>query len=309
MRLLLTATLLLFAQTLFCQNIEYWEYHDTVSFETTKNYLQIDPGSSWVIGVPGKTLFDSAYTPTRAIFTDTGYYGINDTSVFTLNIPPIFFSQVVETRLSFWQKFDMDSLNDFGAIEVSYDLGTTWVNLITDTTYRTMEWESYGYYGALSGTADSIDKRYTGRLDTWSYEEFWWTFYLPVKQFQYPSSIWVRFVFTSDSVQNNREGWMIDDMVLFTDEYAGINSINRNNLQTHCYPNPATDILTINTNAISSKGFEVSVYNTAGEMVLNRHAMEGRIPIYVSHLPPGTYYYLLETLEDQSSGTGSFVVQ
>lgn len=113
-------------------------YADTIDFEKPCNYLFIDTSATnlWQKGIPGKTILDSAYSVPNSIITDTvNYYPTNNLSSFVLKLEPGSFGLGYNTDISFWHKFDTDSINDYGVVEVSYDTGNVWKVLRTDTTY------------------------------------------------------------------------------------------------------------------------------------------------------------------------------
>ncbi|MEZ5195273.1 MAG: hypothetical protein R2764_02360 [Bacteroidales bacterium] len=113
-------------------------YSDSIDFEESCNYLFVDSSSTnlWQIGIPVKTILDSAYSPPFAIITDTAnYYTSNNHSSFILKLEPESIVEGGQTAISFWQKFDTDSILDYGVVEVSYDEGNDWKVLYTDTTY------------------------------------------------------------------------------------------------------------------------------------------------------------------------------
>ena len=96
----------------------------TINFETPDSLLQIDTANVnnvWQIGAPTKTFFDSAYSAPNAIVTDTfNFYSDTNHSVFTLKVyDPSwgFFGPSIE--VGYRHKFDTDSLQDGGYIEVS----------------------------------------------------------------------------------------------------------------------------------------------------------------------------------------------
>ena len=81
-KLITILAVLMLTNTTFAQ----WEYFiDFDSPNSQNNHIIIDtisnPDNIWQIGVPSKTIFDSAYSLTHAIVTDTlNAYPVNDTS-------------------------------------------------------------------------------------------------------------------------------------------------------------------------------------------------------------------------------------
>jgi hypothetical protein len=152
---------------------------DTINFESDNNsFIKIDTsqnGSIWKIGVPSKSYFDSAYTEPNAIFTDTSdSYPNNSFSYFDLIIKdtlPFNFFRWGEGIIGFWHKYDTDSLTDGGYIEVSYNGGNSWVNIIHDTL--NLEISSVNFY-TNSDTITGNIPAFSGHSNGWIYSQFYW---------------------------------------------------------------------------------------------------------------------------------------
>ena len=96
-----------------------------------------------------KKFLNSAYSSDNAIITDTiNSYSANNTSSFILKVPEGLVSQYStgfstgNIGISFYTKYQMDSLRDFGRIEFSADSGNTWYIMepnFTDTSFFSME--------------------------------------------------------------------------------------------------------------------------------------------------------------------------
>lgn len=90
-------------------------YSDTINFEKPCDYLYIDSSSTnlWQIGIPDKTIFDSAYSKPYAMITDTiNNYTLNNHSNFIVKLEPESIEFNGNTIINFWHKFDTDSIND-----------------------------------------------------------------------------------------------------------------------------------------------------------------------------------------------------
>ncbi len=227
----------------------------TINFETPDSLVNIDTtiaNNIWQISVPAKTFFDSAYSAPNAIVTDTlNFYPDTNLSSFTIMVwDPSWMFWDPSIGISFWHKFDTDSLQDGGYIEVSVDSGATWTNIV-NAWYISLPWPLGGtfYYDSSNFSNPIIangQPAFTGRSDTanggWQFAQFGWCF--PPVNWADPYPIFVRFTFSSDSVHHNKEGWMIDDLQIWYLVCEGIKENVANNLIS-VYPNPSTDQLFI----------------------------------------------------------------
>jgi hypothetical protein len=271
-----------------------------LNFEDTANssHLRIDttsnPNNIWQVGLPQKTNFTSAYSPQYAIVTDTlNSYPVNDTSVFTLvNIQEgsgFFWHHTV--ILSGMYNVNSDSLTDFGLIEFSPDNGTTWIDLINDSTYSTyLSW--YTPPPVLTGNSNG-----------------WQSFYVNLANlgivFNIPDgdTVLYRFTFISDSVQTNKDGLMFDNFH-FEDYFEGIDEIQNNNLISIA-PNPTSDKLFINSK--TSFGNErIQIMDCTGKMIIDTKNFSDK-SINTSALANGIYF--LKYSNDKNYSIKKFILR
>ena len=232
-----------------------------INFDTGYYYINIDTNSSnlWQIGVPQKVFFNSSYTFPKAIVTDTlNNYPINNSSFFDLYIgnfitPYLFYPY--DIFFDFWHKFDTDTLKDGCYITVSWDKGLTWTNIINDTIYGQYfggttpgYWNTYLY--SLTDTLYNGEYGFLGKSNGWVHTSFAWLVF-PVKLDFPPDTMILRFNFISDSINNNKEGWMIDRIRMFSiDLGGGIHSLLSDNNIATIYPNPFNNNTEISLNKI-----------------------------------------------------------
>ncbi len=250
--------------------------HDyIIDFESGIGYISIDtasnPNNVWQIGQPLKTLFDTAYSGTNAIVTDTlNPYPINDTSSFTLthvrSYKPLWGGNTF--YLNFWYKIDTDSAGDYGMVEMSNDGGMTWIDILTQATNFGAQW--IGPLPSLSGQ-----------------QAGWQYFSLEAGTLSYMGAIndtvLYRFTFISDSIQNNYEGWMIDEISIW-DDWEGLSQYP--NDYVSLYPNPSTGLVHLESNFLDLVDCHMHVYNATGELLLDK-PYDGALNL---DLPNGTYY-------------------
>lgn len=233
----------------------------------TGNYFFIDTtqlNNVWQIGTPAKTVFNSAHSSPLALLTDTmNTYPTNNTSSFSFTI----YSDDL-TYIYFWHQINTDSLNDGGVVEYSTDGGTTWYNII-NSSYTLMNF----YSGSTTISSNSNKSGFTG-TSGWTQS----TIICNALNF-----VQFRFTFTSDNINTNKDGWMIDDIELNCIG-TGINEISANS-QFHIFPNPTSNFISIfsdNTTKLKT----TSITNIFGRTILTTD----KTTIDLSQLDTGIYF-------------------
>jgi len=248
--------------------------YDSVSFEVATTEIVIDTtaGNLWQIGTPQKTVFDSAHSGTKAMLTDTlNDYPPNDTSSFTYIIRNPY-TQTCRTCMEFWHRYDMDSIGDQGNIEASYDGGDSWLllkdtfNVQTSGSY--FQWEPDFY--SINGKLSPHKLITSGVSDGWIKSTVCWQWFFGVTIdtiILMPDSLMIRFTFISDSIENNQEGWMIDDIVTSTgpEDCSGIEE-NQTREKVSIYPNPYSTSTTLKTD-LDLKNATLTLFNLYGQPV------------------------------------------
>ena len=297
--LVIIAVLMLVNSNSFSQN---WAYRDTCTFESFPFPLVIDStvNNIWQIGQPSKVFFDEAYSIPYGIITDTiNTYPINCNSCFTIILdqeknPWIY----AYSTIRFKHKFDTDSLFDGGYLEISYDNGTTWQNVIDDsisTTYPTsyfMEIRYNDFYSSDDTLSQGVPA-FSGRSNGWiessvEYEN------LGVKK-SVPDTVLIRFCFVSDQNDNSNEGWMIDDIAL--EVYIPSKVENTEINQIIICPNPLVNQSTIqylgNTKIVGLRVFDMS-----GKAILFKDVEIDQIVLKRGDFTPGTYLIQVITTDN-----------
>ncbi len=264
----------------FCNILLFAQYPiytwDTITFEKPLvEVIMYDiPENIWQIGTPSKNFFDTAFSVPNALATDTiNSYPSNNYSYFDLylsaeNVEWYPYSVSVE----FQHKFDTDTLKDGGFITVSYDRGATWNNIIDDDQIPGFGTLFFGDDVSLNiyNHHDSLingNFGFSGKSDGWVTTRIT-NFTMPVK-----NNIWdtdttiLRFNFISDGNQTNKEGWMIDNIRLYSVDFGG-GIWNNSDLKNKAiaFPNPFKAQTTIKLdkkyNVVESK-----VYNLQGKLM------------------------------------------
>lgn len=237
MKLISLILLLSFSENSSAQNIFYDYCFDQIgncvnfTMSDPEPIMNIDtianPNNNWQIGTPQKTVLNSSYSSPNVIITDSiNTYLSNDTSSFTIESTVIQSSSSINWyhfNLSFKYFVDSDTIVDHGSIEFSHDNGLSWIDLINDTNFSSyLEWTTNANVGIapnLSGTSNgwieaSVRMRDLGVL-------------LNIQ----PGTVFLwRFSFISDSVQNNRDGLMYDNILIEISPPIGLeeNYLNEN---------------------------------------------------------------------------------
>ena len=297
------ASIILF---LFCCTANAQPAYDTVSFESPSTKIVIDStgGNLWQIGRPQKLFFDTAHSGLNVIVTDTlNSYPPNDTSSFIYIIRNPF-TQTCLTCMEFWHKYDMDTLADKGLIDASYDGGNSWI-IVKDTFIQHFSSNFFWYYDyhASTGNTTPHPLTTTGKSDGWILSAFCWQWFLPVSQdtiIANPDSLLVRFTFISDSIADNKEGWMIDDILTTSGGLEICSGTKESSLdwRVTIYPNPFSTETILETEE-PFQNVTLTMYNSLGQKVQQLKNVSGTsVVLQRDNLPGGLYF--LQLSQDNS---------
>lgn len=246
-------------------------------------------GQMWERGTPQKTLFNAAYSPLRALVTDTADLvpGNSHTWFDLLLAAP---SSWENPLVSFWHRWDTDSLTAGCWIDISYDNRQSWKNIIQDSSSISFNYpliNSVNLYGP-GDTLNDGTPAFTGRSDGWVLTQFQWIWWLPVKSlWPQGDSVWLRFHYRSDTLTSPREGWMIDDLNLNNIQFFG--GVEQHGAtQFMLYPNPASDQLNLRCSFIPGS---VEICDLTGRLWIQNpnSAGEKDFRIDITSLPCGVY--------------------
>lgn len=249
---------------------------DTITFESGYEYLSLDTSADniWQIGQPSKVFFDSAFSAPNAIVTDTLLnYPVNVNSHFDLYIGEYNFPEYpYNIAIQIQHKFDTDTLKDGCFISVSYDYGENWMNIIHDTVYpeATPSWDNYNLY-TEGNTLFNGEFGFSGRSDGWDTTIFSWH-YIPVESWDdIGDTMIVRFNFISDSIDSEKEGWMIDNIRLFeADLPGGIHNMDMPGF--NIYPIPAKERFVIVLPVRNTGNYQ----NSLSDHIIEIYDLQGR---------------------------------
>jgi hypothetical protein len=300
MKKIATLFFLINVQLIYCQtpcddNFLSIGFDDSICL----NHLSVDTTlfkhNIWQIGLPQKLVLDSTACHTKVIITDTSHpYPINDTSVFVIKslvTPGVFYDCRMFQGNYYVQT---DSLKDYGKMEFSPDKGVTWIDILNDTAFSSI----FMWYAKPVLTGHSRTCRYFDALfgDLGS-----------VFNLQLGDTLLFRFTFISDSIYDNSGGLMYDNF-FFYDFIEGISEIHFKPIKSSIYPNPTSDIFTIEFENPLSHPFELSIYDIRSKLVLKKeNIIENRIVIDAKSFKPDIYIYKLTDLKVNKRCWGKFI--
>jgi hypothetical protein len=278
--------------------------YDSVTFEYPVNKILIENSGDniWQIGTPQKTFFDSAHSGAKAIVTDTlNYYPPDNTSrfIYIIRHP---YTQTCYTSMEFWHKYDMDPNGDKGIIEASYDGGYSWEE-VKDTSNYDPWWGTYfmweADYHESTGEYTQHPVTTTGTSDGWIKSMFIWQWWIPVLSADSiiinPDSLMIRFTFISDGITENKEGWMIDDILTYSGDWTQCSSINENSPEKalSVSPNPFSSRTSLQC-SFPIQDAELTICNISGQIVRHlSHLHDQGTIIDRDNLPAGIYFLFL----------------
>jgi len=256
----------------------------------------------WQIGKPNKSLFNSAFSLPNAIVTDTiNNYGINEYSVFEFSISDSNFWVFPYFAIEFRQKFDTDFRKDGGWIEASYDSGSTWINIFEDSVYFVNIYVQIG--GALPDTLENGQIGFTGTNNIFYRYSLCWANGVGNPPLPEIGLVMIRFVFYSDSIDNNQEGWILDDFRVYPTiienvrEYQNYDGIK-------ILPNPVSKSLRYKIEDYQHERFIINIYDIQGRKVKSLTQNEVKA-IDISDLEDGIY--ILNIKSENLNSLGKFI--
>jgi hypothetical protein len=254
---------------LFCLSLQsraqfynqYFDGADTSAYNSLFIELDTNANNIWQIGSPQKTIFNSAATVPNVIVTDTlNYYPSNNQSVFTFKVPLQIFGFGI-LALQWKQKLNMDADSDGGIIEFSKDSGNTWENVFNNPYV----YNFYGYDAVNADTLNTGEYTFSGTDSSW--KDIWLCYDLSWASFG-NDTLLVRFTFKSDSVNTNKEGWVIDNFMSHITFIHTVKEVTQTEY-LNVYPNPASTVVHIE--AEKQKDFHIiekmELINSKGEVV------------------------------------------
>lgn len=235
----------------------HWDFNFDSNDTLLNQLLSIDithyPHNHWQLGAPHKAVFNSPYSASNVLVTDTAdQYHAGDTSVVVLKVPvsqsyagPPFWSKF--QIISFYYRLDIDS-NATANFEISIDNGLHWDN--------------------IRDSLPQIFGQYLTHYDTTAFDSptpGWRQFILStwLENNPYSDSIWFRFSLLVNSSASPMDGWEIDNLNI-TYWTENIPTIRNDNLVA-VYPNPSSGCLYVSND--SKDPGKIAIYDLYGRNV------------------------------------------
>lgn len=263
-------------------------------FEETPLYISIPDQTDniWQIGPPQKEFFDQAYSQPNAIVTDTiQTYPTNNHSYFQLTVSSDYiYIFPYNIFVDFTHKINTDEGLDGGYITASWDNGGTWVNAINDSVYlgQTYPFFNEDHMYTNEDTLANGEPGFSGSSNEWVTSTLNW-YVMPVRTF-HPDTLLLRFHFFSDNNENQLDGWMIDDIKVYSIDVGGSNKgLMRDNSIMKIAPNPLSEASVIKLDQTYQRSHLI-IYNSKGIPVKEEtFSFLKEIPLGQIKLKPGVY--------------------
>ncbi len=272
---------------------QYFDGEDTLFDQSGWNQsikIEFDTSSTniWQIGVPQKTMFNSAASLPNVLRTDTlNPYPPHNTSSFWFTIKPHSPGGILAIRWK--QKLDMQFDFDGGKVEFSTNGGASWVNAI----HNPYVYNFFGYDNFNVDTLSNGDFVFSGTDASW--KDIWLCFgFSWINNFD---SLMLKFTFMSDIPNtNSREGWMIDNMQAHKTFLHTINE-NKSDKYIHVFPNPAKDLLNIEVQKTNDYHIieTMQLINSLGQIIEEWSCIPTKFFIDTRKYVPGHYFLVIKT--------------
>ena len=257
------------------------------------------PQDRWQVGHPSKTFFNSSWSLPLAIVTDTlNPYDVNLDCSFYFSFP--IGPEGGANYLEFKHKYDSDTLNDYGIVEVSYDHGLNWKVLKDSTCPDFSCVQHFRRPDQVMLTAQQVTHiTYpSGHSNGWIKSTFIWWWWMAVDKNNAgfpPDSIYIRFTFHSDNIQDNKEGWMIDNIITgIMDVGSGV-SHDQSEFSISVFPLPLTDVSRVKF-PDNLPACDFVIYDALGRIIFSRHVQAGEnLELSRSELHPGILFWSLHS--------------
>ncbi len=269
---------------------QYFDGNDTLPQNSVIIHLDTSMTNIWQVGAPQKPVFDIASSIPNALLTDTiNPYPSNNVSSFQfgVNLDEYFFNYGI-LAIQWNQKIDMEVNKDGGLIEYSVDTGATWVSVFENPYI-------YNFYGFNNENLDTLAEgqlAFTGTDSLW--RNIWLCF--DISWLSQSDSLLMRYTFQSDSTQNSKDGWMIDNlMVMPTIIHTVVEHEQEKYLEIH--PNPTTGRVYIS--AKKEKGYHIiekmDLMDINGKLLKSYGESPTRFFIDIGDRQNGTYLLKIKT--------------
>lgn len=258
----------------------------TCNFDSPCADLRIDTASNnlWKIGNPHKIIFNSNGGANKVMITDTiNNYLVNNHSKFIFK-SEFNYLEGFNFIISFKHRFDTDTLKDGGYVELSIDNGQTWYNVIdSNMPFQYQYAQSENFYTSSDSLIDS-KVGFSGYSSDWIVSRFQWLISFPLKK-DVNDTLLFRFNFISDSIDDGREGWIIDDFEIQMAHFSGLKEENLH-INAMIVPNPNSGTFNIELN----KNIAIQELKLLDEIGRTVQLLDAKSKSFQLNLPKGLYF-------------------
>ena len=145
----------------------------------------------------------------------------------------------------------------------------------------------YNFYGFDSSNIDTLQDgtyAFTGTDNVW--RDIWLCYNLNTLT---NKDYMLRFTFRSDSVDSNRDGWMIDNMLLQRTIFHTVAKIDPGNTFI-VYPTITNGIIKVATGDAKAKIESILILDMHGRIVKRHNAQTDKTTVDISGLPDCNYF-------------------
>lgn len=175
--------------------------------------------------------------------------------------------------MSFYAKWEIESLYDYVQFQISTDGGNTWISQCGNYTSRGTQYQ------------DENEPVYGGNTLAWNKEE------ISLSEYVGSSNVLARFVLVSDSFTSG-DGFYFDDFQvhILTEEAMSVSELSKNEIQI--YPNPVKNELFISS---EEELISYKIYDHSGRLIRNSVFESGLKRVNVQAIEKGNYIIEIKT--------------
>lgn len=258
---------------------------DTIPMYSVQVVIDSSSANIWQIGPPQKTIFHSPASAPNVLVTDTinTYPDSAHASVY-FGVPLDAVSWSYALAIQWVQKIDLDSVTDGALVEYSTDTGTTWINCHNDPNVFNFYGWNWMNYDTLQSTGEPC---FTGQDTLW--KNVWLCF--EESFINTIDTLMVRFTIKSDSINQMRDGWMIDNLYIHpTWFHTVVENSGGNNYKV--FPTVSDGIFNIvsTENRPENHINSLEVISADGRVVQRFEDIDYHYKLDLSFMESGTYY-------------------
>lgn len=298
LKLLLALTLTFSAQLGYSQWQVFNQYFEPLPSDTDKIKVLIDSVSAktWQVGKPNKIKFNAANTIPNALISDTANVydtSLNSSVIFSIGDLWNVFANYYAIRWT--QKLDLEVGKDFVEVLVSVDSGLTWQDAFKPS------WNGfiYSFYGFNQANEfvnpKTMNGAFSGTDSVW--RDMWLCLNLNNSSSIFIEKLMVKFVLTSDTVQSNQEGIIIDNVIVSPSFLHTVTTETKTKNSIVVFPTESSGIFNVETtyDGVNNSISAIEVYNINAELLESYKPNRKRVTLDLSKYPDGNYFLKSKT--------------